>query len=125
MSSSNDGAMLAVCFVAVILSAIGISNFFDVPFSVGVKMVPGLVILATIVFGVWWYQMLPLTWPLCVGGLWLCFIPILDYKAGLREDDFPLPMDYVAWYGHGLWQGLIFLAIVVAGYGFIKWRDNI
>ncbi|WP_097346478.1 hypothetical protein [Escherichia coli] len=126
MSSSNEsGVILAVCFVAVVLGALGISQFFDVPFSVGVKIVPYLVFLGIVTGGLWWYQALSWSWPLCLGGLWLSFLPVVDYKAGVRGDDFPLPMDFVAWYGHGIWQGVIFLVIVVAGYGFMKWRDSI
>lgn len=122
-SNSDSGGILAVCFVVVVLAALGISHFFGVPFSVGVKIVPYLVLMGVITGVAWWTGFLRWTWPLCLGGLWLSFLPVVDYKAGITDDDFPL-MPYVEWYGHGTWQAVIFFAIVGAGYAFAKWRDD-
>ncbi|WP_052272007.1 hypothetical protein [Pantoea sp. CFSAN033090] len=124
MSSRNDGGgILIVCFVVVIMGALGISHLFDVPFTVGVKIVPFLVFLCIATGAAWWFDFLNWTWPLFLGGLWVCFLPIVDYKAGITGDDFPL-MPYVEWYGHGFWQAVIFTVIVLAGYAIAKWRDH-
>lgn len=122
-SNSDSGGILAVCFVVVVGGALGISQFFDVPFGVGVKMVPYFVLLGVITGAALWLEYFRRTWPLLLGGLWLCFLPVVNYKAGITDDEFQL-MPYVAWYGHGTWQAVIFFVIVVAGYAVVKWRDD-
>lgn len=124
MRGENDSGLILVCFGVVVVVALGIAHFFDVPFMVGVKIVPYLVTLGALTAAVAWVGYLRWTWPLFLGGLWLTFLPVVDYKAGVTDDDFPL-MPYVAWYGHGGWQTLIFFVILAMGYGIAKWRDDI
>ncbi len=54
--------------------------------------------------------------------LWCSFFPILDYKAGIR-DNFPIKIE-PEWYGTAFWQFIIFLAINGIGYGIIYYQNK-
>lgn len=123
MRNNSIGVVLVVSLVVAAVAVLGIAHYFDVPLSVGVNVLPSLLLLGVISGALWWTGYLRWTWPLCLGGLWLSFLPVVDYKAGITDDEFPL-MPYIEWYGHGIWQAVIFIAIVGAGYAITKWNDN-
>lgn len=62
--------------------------------------------------------------PFMISLFWCCLIPILDYKAGVRNDTH-LRL-HIDWYGTASWQFLIFLTINIIGYGiiYLSYRRN-
>lgn len=124
MSSQNDsnGIMLA-CMALVGVGGLGISNTFGVPFLEAINILPKLAIWVFMAVAATYFGMLNAVWPLVLAFLFSCFIPILDYKAGVSNNDFPLVID-VAWYGQAGWQFLIFIAIVAIGYGIKYWLSR-
>ncbi|EAQ5804280.1 hypothetical protein QHJ03_000574 [Salmonella enterica] len=121
--SDDSQTLIAISFAAIGLVGLGISNFFGVPFLKGLEILPYLIGWAAVFGATMYFGFLKQVAPIALGTLWLCFRPILDYKAGIREDDFPFQPD-IAWYGTGLWQFAVFAGIVILGYGFIYWLNN-
>lgn len=119
--NNNDGeALLVVGLIVLGFAGLGVSNFFGVPFLEGLKILPKLLVWLVLFGGVTYFGYLRPLLPLSVASLWLCFLPILDYKAGIRDDSFNFQPE-IAWYGTASVQGLVFFLILILGYGLMIW----
>lgn len=122
-NSSEGETFFVVCLAGIALLGFGISNIFGVPFLEGIKILPNILGWAAIFGGITYFGFLKPVSPISLATLWWCFIPILDYKAGVREDDFPFQPD-VAWYGTGHGQAMVFFGIIIIGYAIMYWFNR-
>ncbi|MCT6516775.1 hypothetical protein GY03_05735 [Proteus vulgaris] len=112
--NQNWPLLAAFCIVGII--GLVISSNLGVPILTAFKIIPSLLIWGVAVFAITYYGFILISSPLIIATLWLVFIPVWDYKAGIRNDDFPIKMD-IAWYGTGLGQISVFIGILLIGYG--------
>lgn len=122
-SSSQNEVIFISCLGAVALLGLGISNFFGVPFLEGIKIIPGVAVWALVFGALTYYGFLKQVSPIAVATLWLSFMPILDYKAGVYKDTPPFHPE-IKWYGTTLGQASVFIAILIIGYALLYWWNN-
>lgn len=114
-------------FLLLIGFAVWIKKIFEIPLDIAINTGIKIVIwIALISFIIWYFRsnfnVIKLTTPLMLSLLWCSFFPILDYKAGIR-DNFPIKIE-PEWYGTAFWQFIIFLAINSIGYGIIYYQNK-
>ncbi|QBY41716.1 hypothetical protein QE197_00475 [Arsenophonus nasoniae] len=114
-------------FLLLIGFAVWIKKIFEIPLDIAINTGIKIVIwIALISFIIWYFRsnfnVIKLTTPLMLSLLWCSFFPILDYKAGIR-DNFPIKIE-PEWYGTAFWQFIIFLAINGIGYGIIYYQNK-
>ncbi|WP_245994819.1 hypothetical protein [Yersinia hibernica] len=132
MSRSDDNNIEMIFATLGVLLLVGfgvwIMKTFDVSFAAASStslrlLVWGLVVAALIAWHFYAeFNVIKNTTPLIVSFFWCSLFPVLDYKAGIRED-FPIKMD-ISWYGTALWQFGIFMVINIIGYVIIYYLNK-
>ncbi|WP_082001728.1 hypothetical protein [Rahnella aquatilis] len=129
-SGNNEiGKIIAALGVLLLLGfGIWIMKTFDVSFTAASNTTFRLIAwgVAVVALIAWHsrsdFNVIKNTTPLVISLFWCSLFPLLDYKAGIR-DDFPIQID-ISWYGTAFWQFVIFMAINFIGYGIIYFQNK-
>lgn len=129
MNHSDNNDFEKIVLVVVVLALLGfglwISNTFDVPGAVAAETAFKVGMWGLLIIGIGALHAYKSTEfnsilyfsPFMISLFWCALLPVLDYKAGIREN-FPVRIE-PDWYGYGLWQFAIFMLINITGYGAI------
>jgi hypothetical protein len=78
-------------------------------------------LIALLLLSVWFKDDVELigpgyTWPLFLGGLWMCWWPVLEYKAAQLQPWAPYFPTPDLWWNSALFKGGVLVGLVVGGY---------
>ncbi|ELX2269678.1 TPA: hypothetical protein ACK21W_001767 [Yersinia enterocolitica] len=131
MSRNNETNGAEFVFIAVAAIFLGIviwlTKTFDVPWQTALDTAPALIFWIIAVVGGIFFSIKMETglviWgtPLAIALLIPVFKPILKYAAGIRDYDGLLFDDMISWYGTSWGMSLMFLGIIIIGYGLLYW----
>ena len=123
MSRNSDSDLVIVIAIAVVIGVCsGIVSVFGVTWKVAFEVFINLLVWGLVIGFITYSGFLGGTWPIFCGWLILAFAPVLNHWAGGRFGD-PLYIE-PSWYGKALWQWVMAMSLVGAGYGFKWWQKS-